>query len=164
MGESHQQRVIVDASVLLALVLLDEPPNVRDGAWRLWWDIIHGRVEAFVPDRFEDEVAGGLLRAIIRHRPMMMDVDWLFYQIPFFGLNWCRWRDDWHPMDVWEVAKIAQCTYVDAIYVNLALQLNATLWTADGCLLRGLVARRTTVAQLNGLQLGWIADYPTLVM
>jgi len=68
MGRQTQEiKVVLNASVFLdSRCSLDEPKEVAEGAManRLLEDVISGKVlAAFVPDRFEDEVLGGLVEA-----------------------------------------------------------------------------------------------------
>lgn len=51
MGRSQEEgQVVVNASVMLAVLVLDEPWIVREGSMMLLQEIEAGRLTAFVPD------------------------------------------------------------------------------------------------------------------
>lgn len=150
MGRTEKECVVVNASVMLAVFLLDEPWLMRGGAMRLLHDIRFEGVIALVPDRFRDEVVGGLLGAVSVQRPPFVPADEAFQMLNELPLIWCREGEVWQPTDVWALAQTAQCTYPYAMYVQLARQQNATLWTADLRLVRHLRSL---------YPVGWIGDY-----
>lgn len=152
MGRSQEEgRVVVNASVMLAVLVLDEPWIVREGSMRLLQEIEARRLTAFVPDRFLDEVLGGMLKAVSAQRPLLITADEVFEFLEPIPLVWCREGEIWRPEDVWVTAQEFDCPYPDAIYVHLARQQNATLWTADLRLVRNLRRRRFPA--------GWIGDF-----
>jgi hypothetical protein len=69
--QTQAPKVVINASVFLTAVLVDEPADARHGAHRLLQDVITHQADAFVPDRFEDEVLGGLVEAVTKGRPIL---------------------------------------------------------------------------------------------
>jgi predicted nucleic acid-binding protein len=69
--QTQAPKVVINASVFLTAVLVDEPADARHGAHRLLQDVIAQQADAFVPDRFEDEVLGGLVEAVTKGRPIL---------------------------------------------------------------------------------------------
>ena len=143
MGRSQEaERVVVNASVMLAVIILDEPWIAREGSMRLLQEIEDGRLTAFVTDRFLGEVLGGVLKALAVQRPLLIAVDEIFHFLSRIPFIWCREGEIWRPEDVWATAQEFDCPYADAIYIQLARQYQATLWTADMRLVRNLRRRR----------------------
>jgi predicted nucleic acid-binding protein len=143
MGRSQEaERVVVNASVMLAVLILDEPWIAREGSMRLLQEIEDERLTAFVPDRFLDEVLGGVLKALAVQRPLLITADEIFHFLSRIPFIWCREGEIWRPEDVWATAQEFDCPYADAIYIQLARQHRATLWTADMRLVRNLRRRR----------------------
>ena len=143
MGRSQEaERVVVNASVMLAVIILDEPWITREGSMRLLQEIEDGRLTAFVPDRFSGKVLGGVLKALAVQRPLLIAVDEIFHFLSRIPFIWCREGEIWRPEDVWATTQEFDCPYADAIYIQLARQYQATLWTADMRLVRNLRRRR----------------------
>lgn len=156
----EKERVIVNASVGLQWFLLDEPWIAREGSRRLFEDIVEGQVEAHAPDRFLDEVIGGLLGALSVGRPTAAGIKEALRELDRLNLRWHDITRDWLSKEVLPLARATQCTFTDAIYVCLALQLNGTLWTSDARFYRNLLQRQRIVAALRPLRAGRIGDYP----
>ena len=143
MGRSQEaERVVVNASVMLAVIILDEPWITREGSMRLLQEIEDGRLTAFVTDRFLGKVLGGVLKALAVQRPLLIAVDEIFHFLSRIPFIWCREGEIWRPEDVWATTQEFDCPYADAIYIQLARQYQATLWTADMRLVRNLRRRR----------------------
>ncbi|MCS7192574.1 MAG: type II toxin-antitoxin system VapC family toxin [Armatimonadetes bacterium] len=153
--EAQTQKVVVmNASVFLAVVLLDEPPEIWRPATALFADIMAGKVQAHIPDRFEDEVLGGLVEAISKGRPIAAK--------PFEALKdlmanmTIHYRiTDWQSEEVFNAALRWRVSYYDAVYLLVAQKLGATYWTADKKLLRFLQRQRFTDLP----NLDWIGNY-----
>ncbi len=152
--QAQKPKIVLNASVFLAVILLDEPPEIGEPAALAIADILAGRVQGFVPDRFEDEVLGGLVEAVTKGRPAAAD--------PFKGLqdlmaNMRIYQRgvDWRAEEVFCAALRWRVSYYDALYLLVARKVGATYWTADKKLLRFL--QRNRFADLP--QLGWIGDY-----
>jgi predicted nucleic acid-binding protein len=102
MGRSQEaERVVVNASVMLAVLILDEPWIAREGSMRLLQEIEDERLTAFVPDRFLDEVLGGVLKALAVQRPLLITADEIFHFLSRIPFIWCREGEIWRPEDVW---------------------------------------------------------------
>ncbi len=152
-----QEEAVVNASVFLATVLSDEPPEVRLPATLLVVRIEAGMVRAHIPDRFEDEVLGGLTEAITKRRPLVVAPTVLFATLKrFMASAIVHHRGiDWQAEEVFRAALHWRVSYYDALYLLVAQKVGATYWTADKKLLRFL--QRSRSADLP--QLGWIGDY-----
>ncbi|MCX7968169.1 MAG: type II toxin-antitoxin system VapC family toxin [Armatimonadetes bacterium] len=151
----HQNQIIVmNASVFLAAILLDEPKEVSEPALKMLTDIDSGRVEAHVPDRFEDEVLGGLVEAITKGRPVTLTALATFFH--FWDKMTIHHRGvDWSAQEVFNASSRWRVSYYDAVYLLVAQKLGATYWTADKKLLKFL--QRQKFADLPNL--GWIGSY-----
>jgi predicted nucleic acid-binding protein len=152
--EQQGIKVVLNASVFLAAMLLDEPKEVVEGAIRMLLDIDSGKVLAHVPDRFEDEVLGGLVEAISKGRPVSATVFATFLHF------WEKFRvhsrnADWQAEEVFQAALRWRVSYYDALYLVIAQKVGATYWTADRKLLRFL--RQHRFPDLPALD--WIGDY-----
>jgi len=151
----HQEvKVVLNALVFLAAMLLDEPKEVSDGAMQMLLDIDSGKVIAHVPDRFEDEVLGGLVEAISKGRPVSAAVFATF--LHFWGKFRIHSRSvDWHAEEVFQAALRWRVSYYDALYLVVAQKVGATYWTADRKLLRFLRHHRFPDLPASA----WIGDY-----
>ena len=153
--QSHQQEiVVVNASVFLAVILLDEPLEVSLPAGALIADIFSGKLQAHVPDRFEDEVLGGLVEALTKGRPVAAQ--------PFLALQELLTKliihhrsVDWSAEEVFNAALRWRVSYYDALYLVIAQKVGATYWTADKKLFRFL--QRQKFADLP--RCGWVGDF-----
>jgi len=155
MGQvQNQEIVVVNASVFLAVILLDEPEEVTLPAAALIADILSGRVSAHVPDRFEDEVLGGLVEALSKGRPVAAS-PFAALQEVLTKMNVHRRGVDWNSREVFNAALRWHVSYYDAVYLVVAHKLGATYWTADKKLLRFL--QRQKFPDLP--KLGWIGSY-----
>ncbi len=61
---SQKKHFVLNASVSLLWFLRDEPPDLCSKADLLFQDILDGKVIVHVPDRWLDEVCGGLVKAV----------------------------------------------------------------------------------------------------
>ncbi|MCS7265002.1 MAG: type II toxin-antitoxin system VapC family toxin [Armatimonadetes bacterium] len=138
----------------MAIILLDEPPEIWRPATALIADIMAGKVEAHVPDRFEDEVLGGLVEAVTKGRPVTLTALATFFHFWDKMTIHCR-GFDWNAQEVFSAALRWRVSYYDAVYLLIAQKLGATYWTADKKLLRFL--QRQKFADLPNW--GWIGNY-----
>lgn len=156
---------VVDASVgVLTVPLAGEPPQERLSALQLFADIRAGLMQAYIPDRWADEVGGALWEAVTRRRlhayeprPVRPEeaYGW-FMGLLAFADTFMHWHyRDWTPEEVWAMATVKGCSYYDAIYLVLAHKLDAVFWTADRRLYDFLKRRR----QLTNPTVRWISDY-----
>jgi len=150
----ESQVAIINASVFLAAILLDEPKEVSEPALKMLMDIDSGRVEAHVPDRFEDEVLGGLVEAITKGRPVTLTALATFFHL-WDKMIIHRREVDWNSQEVFNAALRWRVSYYDAIYLVVAQKVGATYWTADKKLLRFL--QRQKFVDLP--QMAWIGSY-----
>ena len=150
----ESQVAIINASVFLAAILLDEPKEVSEPALKMLMDIDSGRVEAHVPDRFEDEVLGGLVEAITKGRPVTLTALATFFHL-WDKMIIHRREVDWNSQEVFNAALRWRVSYYDAIYLVVAQKVEATYWTADKKLLRFL--QRQKFVDLP--RLDWIGNY-----
>jgi len=91
MGRSQEaERVVVNVSVMLAVLILDEPWIDREGSMRLLQEMEDERLTAFVPDRFLDEVLGGVLKALAVQRPLLITADEIFHFLSRIPFIWCE--------------------------------------------------------------------------
>ena len=156
MGQQNRQQeiVVINASVFLAVILLDEPSEVSLPAGALIADILSGKVKAHVPDRFEDEVLGGLVEALTKGRPVAAQ--------PFLALQEILAKlivhhrgSDWSAEEVFNAALRWRVSYYDALYLVVTQKVGATYWTADKKLLRFL--QRQKFADLP--RCSWVGDF-----
>ncbi|MCS7265004.1 MAG: type II toxin-antitoxin system VapC family toxin [Armatimonadetes bacterium] len=156
MGQEAKE-VVVNASVFLAAILLDEPVEVSKPAFLLLLDIMKGKLVVHVPDRFEDEVLGGLVEAFTRGRPMLASPEGVFRILQrFLTKVIVHHRDwDWNAQEVFNASLRWQVSYYDAIYLLIAQKIGATYWTADKKLLRFLQRQKFTDLP----RLDWIGSY-----
>ncbi len=152
--QAQKPKIVLNASVFLAVILLDEPPEIGEPAALAIADILAGRVQGFVPDRFEDEVLGGLVEAITKGRPASAD-SFKALQDLMANMRVYQRGVDWHADEVFHAALRWRVSYYDALYLLVAQKVGATYWTADKKLLRFL--QRSRSADLP--QMGWIGDY-----
>lgn len=150
----ESQVAIINASVFLAAILLDEPKEVSEPALKMLMDIDSGGVEAHVPDRFEDEVLGGLVEAITKGRPVTLTALATFFHL-WDKMIIHRREVDWNSQEVFNTALRWRVSYYDAIYLVVAQKVGATYWTADKKLLRFL--QRQKFVDLP--QMAWIGSY-----
>lgn len=150
----ESQVAIINASVFLAAILLDEPKEVSEPALKMLMDIDSGRVEAHVPDRFEDEVLGGLVEAITKGRPVTLTALATFFHL-WDKMIIHRREVDWNSQEVFNAALRWRVSYYDAIYLVVAQKVGATYWTADKKLLRFF--QRQKFVDLP--RLDWIGNY-----
>ena len=150
----ESQVAIINASVFLAAILLDEPKEVSEPALKMLMDIDSGRVEAHVPDRFEDEVLGGLVEAITKGHPVTLTALATFFHL-WDKMIIHRREVDWNSQEVFNAALRWRVSYYDAIYLVVAQKVGATYWTADKKLLRFL--QRQKFVDLP--RLDWIGNY-----
>lgn len=133
----HQEIIVINASVFLAVILLDEPLEVSLPAGALIADIFGGKLRAHVPDRFEDEVLGGLVEALTKGRPVAAR-PFLALQEILTKLTVHRRGVDWSAEEVFNAALRWRVSYYDALYLVIAQKVGATYWTADKKLRRFL--------------------------
>lgn len=152
-----QEKVAVNASVFLAAVLLDEPMDIRLPATIMVARVNTGSIEAHIPDRFEDEVFGGLVEAFTKGRPLTTTFDSVVIALQhFMTIASVHHRGvDWQAQEVLRTALRWRVSYYDAIYLTIAQKVGATYWTADKKLLRFL--QRQKFVDLP--RLDWIGNY-----
>jgi len=159
MGQQTEakKKAVVNASVFLAVVLVDEPKEIRQGAFRLLQDMIAQKVIVHLPDRFEDEVLGGLVEAVTKGRTMLATPTAIFSALQrFIRAATVHHRSiDWHAEEVFQAALRWRVSYYDALYLVVAQKVSGTYWTADKKLLRHL--QRQKFADLP--EVGWIGDF-----
>ena len=150
-------KVVVNASIFLALVLRDEPEDIRQGARRLMQAISMHQIEAHVPERFEDEVLGGLVEAVTKGRPLLATPIAIFMALQrFMGFMMVHRRGvDWSAEEVFNAALRWRVSYYDALYLVVAQKVGATYWTADKKLFRFL--QRQKFADLP--KVSWIGNF-----
>ena len=149
-----QEIVVVNASVFLAVILLDEPLEIGLPAGALVADILSGKICAHVPDRFEDEVLGGLVEALTKGRPVAAQ-PLLALQELLTKMTVHRRGVDWEASEVFAAALRWRVSYYDALYLVIAQRVGGTYWTADKKLLRYL--QRQKFSDLP--QVGWIGNF-----
>ena len=152
-----QEKVVLNASVFLTSVLEDEPLDIRIPARVLLADTFSGRCIAHIPDRFEDEVLGGLVEAITKGRPLTVTYDAVFASLQrFMTVAVIHKRGiDWQASEVLEAALRWRVSYYDALYLVVAQKVGATYWTADKKLFRFL--QRQKFADLP--KVSWIGNF-----
>jgi len=159
MGQQIQaeKKAVVNASVFLTAILVDEPKEVRQGAFQLLQDIVAQKVTIHIPDRFEDEVLGGLVEAVTKGRPILATPTAIFSALQrFIRVATIHHRSiDWHAEEVLQAALRWRVSYYDAIYLVVAQKVGATYWTADKKLLRFLRQHRFHDLPASA----WIGDY-----
>jgi predicted nucleic acid-binding protein len=155
--QTQAPKVVINASVFLTAVLVDEPADARHGAHRLLQDVITHQADAFLPDRFEDEVLGGLVEAVTKGRPILATPAAIFSALQrFMEVVTIHHRNaDWQAEEVFAAALRWRVSYYDALYLVIAQKVGATYWTADRKLLRFL--RQHRFPDLPALD--WIGDY-----
>ncbi|MCS7193285.1 MAG: hypothetical protein NZ937_09945, partial [Armatimonadetes bacterium] len=116
------QKVVVNASVFLVLVLLDEPKEIRQSARLLIQDILTRRLQGHVPDRFEDEVLGGLVEAFTKGRPLLASpfIIFLALQRLMKALIVHHRGVDWSAQEVFNASSRWRVSYYDAVYLLVA--------------------------------------------
>jgi len=151
------QKVVVNASVFLALVLLDEPRDIRQGARKLMQAVSTRSIEAHVPERFEDEVLGGLVEAATKGRPLLAQPIVIFRALQkFMGfMTVHRHGVDWSAEEVFNAALRWRVSYYDALYLVAAQKVGGTYLTADRKLLRFLQYQNFTDLP----KVGWIGNF-----
>lgn len=159
MGQKAQAKeAVINASVFLATILLDEPTEISRPAFQLLLDIIRrGKIIAHVPDRFEDEVLGGLVEAVTKGRPAIASPDGVFRILQRFLAMVIihRCNLDWRAEEIFQAALRWRVSYYDAIYLLIAWEVGAIYWTADKKLLRFLWQHRSPDLPM----LAWIGNY-----
>ncbi|MCS7264998.1 MAG: type II toxin-antitoxin system VapC family toxin [Armatimonadetes bacterium] len=152
-----QEKIVVNASVFLATILLDEPIEVRLPATLMLARIEAGFLEAHIPDRFEDEVLGGLVEAFTKGRPLVTTFETVVTALEHFlaiANVHCR-GVNWQAQEVLKAALRWRVSYYDAIYLTIAQEVSATYWTADKKLFRFLMRQGFTDLP----KVGWIGSF-----
>ncbi len=153
----QEKRFVLNASVSLLWFLIDEPPELRQRAQWLLNDILNKRVNIYVPDRWLDEVCGGLVKAVHAKRITLTQArDALRLVKELLTLpNWHVHYSDlhWRHEEVTEWAMATSVSFYDAIYLFVAESIDGMFWTADRKLYEFLTRRG------NSPRVMWIGDY-----
>jgi predicted nucleic acid-binding protein len=153
---TQENRFVVNASVSLLWFLRDEPPDLCYRADLLFQDILDGRVVIHVPDRWLDEVCGGLVKAVHAKRLSRQEAREALHRV--FRMivlpNWQIHYSDlhWRHEEVAEWAMATSLSFYDAIYLFVAEKVGAVFWTADRKLYEFLRQSSNPRAQ-------WIGNY-----
>ncbi len=154
---SQKKHFVLNASVSLLWFLRDEPPDLCSKADLLFQDILDGKVIVHVPDRWLDEVCGGLVKAVHAKRLTLNEArDALRRVFRMISLpNWHVHYSDlhWRHEEVTEWAMATSVSFYDAIYLFVAESINGMFWTADRKLYEFLTRRG------NSPRIKWIGDY-----
>ena len=126
--------VVVDASVLVAVVVADErqpAARVRLDGWLQAGEVLHA------PAVLPYEVANVLARLVYDGALQLSDVDDIWADLAALGVVL-------HPFDLAEdgrdvaaiTARLRRRHATDSAYVSLASRLGSVVWTLDGALAR----------------------------
>ncbi|MFW5866337.1 MAG: type II toxin-antitoxin system VapC family toxin [Armatimonadota bacterium] len=134
MTEYHQ-KVCVDASIVLKLLLPEEDAHVADSLWSRWQE---DHVIRYAPTSLISETFHGIRRNVLRERLTPQEGDDAVARVidlPIF-LHPMDWRDG---HDVWH-RFVRQFDYLvtpyDAAYLYVAEAEGCDFWTADERLVR----------------------------
>ena len=98
-------------------------------------DILNGFVTIHVPDRWLDEVCGGLVKGVHAKRITLTQAhDAMRVVLDLLKLpNWQIHYSDlhWRHEEVAELAMATNLSFYDAIYLFVAEKVGAVFWTAD---------------------------------
>ena len=123
--------VVVDASIALDLYTtpLGSPAHMR--AIALFKEIAAHTVKASVPDHFSIECASGVIRYQRRNSKTVTQANALEFlnQLDVFQLEYCGMVLDARLVGQWATAM--NCGAYDAVYLQLARQLDAHLASSD---------------------------------
>ncbi len=154
---TQEKHFVLNASVSLLWFLVDEPPELRERAQWLLTDILNGRVIIHVPDRWLDEVCGGLVKGVHAKRitlPQVQNALRLARDLTRLP-NWHIHYSDlhWRHEEMAEWAMAGSVSFYDSTYLFVAERVGAMFWTADRKLYDFLQQRG------NSPSVGWIGNY-----
>ncbi len=123
--------VVVDASIMLDAFTAPKASEAFQRARQLLTEIQAGQVRAAAPEHFSIEVASGALKFQRRHRDQLSAKDVLGFlkAVDAFPINLCSIVVNADLVASWALAM--NCGAYDAVYVQLARQLDAQVATSD---------------------------------
>ncbi len=123
--------VVIDASIALDLFTTAKGSPENQRAIKLFKAIASGEVRAAVPDHFSIECASGAIRYHRRHKAIVSQADALTFlkQLDQFAIDYCSMVIDAGLVGQWATAM--NCGAYDAVYLQLARQLDAELASSD---------------------------------
>lgn len=120
---------VLDASVALAWVLSDEEPSIVDYARAVLVALRGAEASAVVPDVWQAEVAGVLLRRLRAGALSTQTFDEALQLFDFLKLE--SRRQAYTLRAIAELALRYRLQAIDALYLDLALQLELPIATVD---------------------------------
>ncbi len=133
--------LVIDASTTLGLLLRDEQPELAMAVL----DAIEKGAALHVPAHWAVEVANGLLMAERRQRATQADVMEAHELLSQLGTIIDEQTSERAGRDTLALARQYGLTIYDAVYLELAIRLNAQLATNDKALAKATSAAGVTV-------------------
>jgi len=118
-------RLVIDASVVIASLLPDEP--YRDASLRILKEFLSGNLELFAVPLLRFEVTNALWKAISRGRTKLSDAQAALREFEAFNLP----EREVATQEILKTAHAYKCSAYDAAYLTLAKSEQIPLVTAD---------------------------------
>ena len=141
-------RLVIDASVVIASLLPDEP--YRDASLRILKEFLSGNLELLAVPLLRFEITNALWKAISRSRTKLSDAQAALREFEAFNLPEC----DVAPQEILITAHTYGRSAYDAAYLALADSEQVPLVTADKRLYNAMKERSRLVL--------WVEDFEQL--